>query len=94
MKDVHTTFDFTPSVGDDMQGGRYGFVFRDTDFTQGLSVEVDINGNWRVNVDDSTKGFGKTFSLKAGETYKVAIDLIGNTVQLQMRKQLRFKKTD
>lgn len=83
MKDVHTTFDFTPSVGDDMQGGRYGFVFRDTDFTQGLSVEVDINGNWRVNVDDSTKGFGKTFSLKAGETYKVAIDLIGNTVQLK-----------
>lgn len=83
MKDVHTTFDFTPSVGDDMQGGRYGFVFRDTDFTGGLSVEVDINGNWRVNVDDSTKGFGKTFSLKAGETYKVAIDLIGNTVQLK-----------
>lgn len=83
MKDVHATFDFTPSVGDDMQGGRYGFVFRDTDFTGGLSVEVDINGNWRVNVNDSTKGFGKTFSLKAGETYKVAIDLIGNTVQLK-----------
>lgn len=86
VKNLHASFDFTPSVDDSMAGGRYGFVFRDKDYAGGLSVEVDINGSWRVNVNDSYKTFDRTFSMAAGETYRVFIDLVGNTVKLKFEK--------
>ena len=87
MKDLHASFDFTTNVDDGMNtGGRYGFVFRDSDFNSGFSVEVDINGKWRVNVNDSQKAFGKTYSLEANTTYHVNIDIVGDVVKLQFTK--------
>ena len=49
-------------------------------------MEVDINGKWRVNVNDSQKAFGKTYSLEANTTYHVNIDIVGDVVKLQFTK--------
>lgn len=77
--------DFTPNVDDSLiGGGRYGVVLRGSTDAEYVSVEVDINGIWRVFSKGNEYKFSNTYSMTKDEKHKIEVTIVGSNVSLDI----------